>query len=58
MTSLWKVDDAATKDFMISFYQQYLTTKDKNLSFIHAQKIIKEKYKDPYFWGAFVMVGN
>ncbi len=58
MTSLWKVDDAATKDFMISFYQQYLKTKDKNASFISAQKAAKEKYKHPYFWGAFVMTGE
>jgi CHAT domain-containing protein len=58
MTSLWKVDDAATRDFMIQFYQQYLKTKDKNASFIVAQKKIKEKYKHPYFWGAFVMVGK
>lgn len=58
MTSLWKVDDNATKDFMISFYQQYLKTKDKNASFIAAQKATKEKYKHPYYWGAFVMVGE
>ena len=58
MTSLWKVDDAATRDFMIAFYQQYLKTKDKNASFIVAQKAIKEKYKHPYFWGAFIMTGK
>ena len=58
ITSLWKVDDNATKDFMIAFYQQYLKTKDKTASFIAAQKIIKEKYVYPYYWGAFVMVGG
>lgn len=58
MTSLWKVDDNATKDFMITFYQQYLKTKDKNAAFVFTQKAIKEKYKHPYFWGAFVMVGR
>lgn len=58
MTSLWKVDDAATKDFMIAFYQHYLKTKDKNAAFVVAQKTIKEKYKHPYFWGAFVMSGK
>ena len=58
MTSLWKVDDAATRDFMIVFYQQYLKTKEINSSFLAAQKAIKEKYIHPYFWGAFVMVGK
>ena len=27
-------------------------------SFIAAQKATKEKYKHPYFWGAFVMTGE
>ena len=58
MTSLWKVDDLATRDFMIAFYQHYLKTKDINAAYIIAQKAIKEKYKHPYFWGAFVMVGK
>jgi CHAT domain-containing protein len=64
MTSLWKVDDIATKDFMIIFYQQYLLAesggkiKDKNAASIFAQKTMKEKYKHPYYWGAFVLAGN
>jgi len=58
MTSLWKVDDKATRDFMILFYQQYLKTKNKSAAFIAAQKAIKEKYLHPYFWGAFVMMGE
>ena len=58
MTSLWKVDDNATKDFMIAFYQEYLKTKNKSAAFITAQKAIKEKYIHPYFWGAFVMMGE
>jgi CHAT domain-containing protein len=58
MTSLWKVDDNATKDFMIFFYQQYLKTKDKAAAFTAAQKAIKEKYIHPFYWGAFVMMGN
>ncbi len=58
ITSLWKVDDMATKDFMIAFYQHYLKTKDKSAAFSSAQKAIKEKYIHPYFWGAFVMMGD
>jgi CHAT domain-containing protein len=58
ITSLWKVDDAATKDFMIAFYQQYLTTKNKSQAFLFAQKTIKEKYLHPYYWGAFILTGK
>jgi len=58
MTSLWKVDDLATRDFMIRVYQEYLKSKDKNAAFLSAQKATREKYKDPYFWGAFIMTGN
>jgi len=58
MTSLWKVDDNATKDFMIAFYKHFLKTKDKAAAFATAQKAIKEKYIHPYFWGAFVMAGE
>lgn len=58
MTSLWKVDDKATQDFMTTFYQQFLSTGDKYAAFVQAQKSIKEKYKDPYYWGAFVMTGQ
>ena len=58
ITSLWKVDDNATKDFMIIFYQHFLQTKDKLAAYRQAQKTIKEKYKYPYYWGAFVMVGE
>lgn len=58
MTSLWKVDDEATKTFMIYFYQNFLKTKDKFEAFRLAQKALKEKYPDPYYWGAFVLAGH
>jgi len=43
---------------MTTFYQQFLSTGDKYAAFVQAQKSIKEKYKDPYYWGAFVMTGQ
>lgn len=55
--SLWKVDDQATREFMIEFYKNYLSTNDKNAAFKIAQEKIKEKYQDPYYWGAFILVG-
>jgi len=57
MMSLWKVDDAATKDLMIEFIKNYSTTMDKRKSHRDAQITIMKKYPQPYYWGAFVMVG-
>jgi len=56
--SLWKVDDAATQLLMTSFYKNWLSTKDKHKSFEVAQKALKGKYPEPYYWGAFVMQGQ
>ncbi len=58
LMSLWKVDDAATKDLMISFYREWLTLGNKHNAFRKAQLTIKNKYKDPLYWGAFVLIEN
>ena len=55
--SLWSVDDDATQELMSAFYQQLLKTGDQRASFRIAQQQIKAKYHDPFYWGAFVMVG-
>jgi CHAT domain-containing protein len=80
--SLWKVDDNATQELMVSFYKNWLgeavgagrqrangskavfppepdpTTNSKRSAFLKAQKELKAKYPNPYYWGAFVMVGE
>src|SRR5690606_10229983 len=56
ITSLWKVDDNATKEFMILFYKKYLETKDRSAAFLFAQKALKEKYPHPNYWGAFILM--
>lgn len=55
--SLWKVDDTATQLLMSSLYAAY-TTHDKRTAFKMAQQKLKEKYKEPFYWGAFVMIGE
>lgn len=57
--SMFKVDDTATQKLMVNFYQNWINTGNKRQSFIDAKKQLRneEDYKDPYFWGAFIMIG-
>jgi CHAT domain-containing protein/tetratricopeptide (TPR) repeat protein len=55
--SLWSVDDDATQELMSTFYKELIATGDQHVSFRTAQQKIKDKYKTPFYWGAFVMVG-
>jgi|JI10StandDraft_1071094.scaffolds.fasta_scaffold03685_9 CHAT domain-containing protein len=58
ITSLWKVDDDATMQFMTSFYTQLATSKNLPDAFQQAMLQLKEKYPQPYYWGAFVLTQN
>lgn len=59
--SLWKVDDAATQKLMSYFYAELLKTGtigNVRQAFTAAQMKLRTEYKDPFFWGAFVVVGG
>jgi CHAT domain-containing protein len=55
--SLWKVDDAATQQLMTNFYTNWTKGGSKLKAFKQAQQQLKLKFKEPYYWGAFVMMG-
>ncbi|MEO9966884.1 MAG: CHAT domain-containing tetratricopeptide repeat protein [Reichenbachiella sp.] len=55
--SLFKVSDEATQKLMVKFYSKWLETGDKRASFIQAKQEIRDEYKDPIFWGPFIMIG-
>ncbi|MFZ1264079.1 MAG: CHAT domain-containing tetratricopeptide repeat protein [Chitinophagaceae bacterium] len=56
--SLWKVDDAATQLLMNNFYANLIKSGDTQKAFKQAQMQLMTKYKEPYYWGAFVMMEN
>jgi len=59
--SLWVIDDFATQELMTDFYREWLKnagSEDKQQAFRSAQLKLKEKYGNPYYWAAFVMIGN
>ncbi len=57
--SLWKVDDKVTQEFMTRFYEIWLNEKTSiREAFNRTQLEIKAKYPQPYYWGAFILVGE
>ena len=57
--SMWEVDDKATQELMTYFYDYWIDKKmTKKDAFNKAQQKIREKYKHPYYWGAFIMLGE
>jgi CHAT domain-containing protein/tetratricopeptide (TPR) repeat protein len=59
--SLWVIDDFATQELMTHFYREWLNgpaAGNKQEAFRNAQVQLKNKYKDPYYWGGFIMTGD
>jgi CHAT domain-containing protein len=59
VASLWKVADAATKDLMVEYYQRLLKGEGRSAALRAAQRtMMMSQRAHPYYWAAFVPVGN
>ena len=61
VSSLWKVDDAATAVLMKHFYQNMLQKKQRPAQALRAAQIEMskdERYRSPYYWAAFALQGE
>lgn len=55
--SLFKVSDEATQQLMVKFYEKWINTGNMRQAFIDAKKEIRNEFKDPLYWGSFIMMG-
>ncbi|MEL7160557.1 MAG: CHAT domain-containing tetratricopeptide repeat protein, partial [Bacteroidota bacterium] len=61
LVSLWQVQDEATAGLMVDFYRRILATNGEFSSQLRAAKlgmIAAGKYSHPYYWSAFVLIGE
>ena len=56
--SLWRVDDLTTQKLLYYFYQGWLKHQDKHKAFKEAQVKLREEFLYPYYWAAFIMLGD
>jgi CHAT domain-containing protein/Tfp pilus assembly protein PilF len=60
VTSLWQVDDKATRDLMVDFYTRLQRSEERGEALRDAELTIMrtEGREHPYFWASFIEVGD
>jgi tetratricopeptide (TPR) repeat protein len=60
ISTLWQIDDMATKALMEKFYAYWLQEEQKSeliyQAFGKAVDDLRKKYASPYYWGAFILM--
>jgi CHAT domain-containing protein len=56
MASLWSVDDSATKDLMVEFYQNINKGMSKNEALRQAK--LSQIGLHPFYWSPFILIGD
>ncbi|AOY79267.1 CHAT domain-containing protein [Moorena producens JHB] len=61
IASLWSVNDIATTELMTRFYQRLAkgkVTKAEALRLAQQELLQSEAFEHPYYWSAFILLGN
>ena len=60
VSSLWKVDDLATKQIMVKFYEKLAEGMGKADALAEAKRWYRREYPDapPSKWAAFILIGD
>jgi CHAT domain-containing protein len=58
LMSLWTVDDQATAELMVAFYEELARTNSPATALRNAQLKLLEQRPHPFFWSPFVLVGR
>lgn len=56
--SLWKVNDETTQLLMSQFYKNWFAGQERLEAFNNAIAEVRKNFNEPYYWGAFVMLGK
>ncbi|MBP0013984.1 MAG: CHAT domain-containing protein, partial [Roseofilum sp. SID2] len=58
--SLWKVDDAATQELMVDYYENLQNGLGRSdaLRAVKLSMLQQEHYQHPYYWASFIPSGN
>jgi CHAT domain-containing protein len=58
VASLWSVDDDATQQLMVAFYTHLKEGLSKAEALRDAQRDVRHRYPNPYYWSGFVLTGD
>jgi CHAT domain-containing protein/tetratricopeptide (TPR) repeat protein len=57
--SLWQIPDQQTQELIVDFYKRSLQSGESRAAALRAAQLtMKKKYRDPFYWGAFVCEGE
>ena len=56
--SLWTIDDQATAELMVAFYEELARTKSPAAALRSAQVKLLKQRPHPFFWSPFILVGR